>query len=347
MALLGQISVLALAGFGYLSDVQKIDQVLCQNDFQGAALIAKQGKILFVKGYGMANAEHQIPNTPSTVFRIGSITKQFTAVAILQLQESGKLNVHDPIANYLPDYPCGDRITIHHLLSHTAGIPSVTRLPNIAEIQRHPTEPIQVMRYFKHLPLEFAPGTDCHYSNSGYIVLGAIIEAVTGKSYESYVQEHFLTPLAMHATYVDRNQRLIPNRANGYSVDANGNVVNAEFVEMSFPHAAGAMASTVHDLFVWDCALQGDRLLTSESRARLFQVQGSSDKNCIQYGYGFFVDPANHSVGHMGSIEGFRAASYRTTKDGITIIILSNREETNAVEIQQMLHALLSQRWRR
>lgn len=325
---------------------QKIDSYLHEKHFQGTVLIAKQGRVLFSKGYGLANAEHNIPNTPNTVFRLGSITKQFTAVAILQLEEQGKLHVHDPISKYLPDYPRGDEITIHHLLTHTSGIPSITNFPNLAEIQRHPSTPKKVMAYFQDLPLEFEPGTDCKYSDSGYIVLGSIVEEASGVPYEKYLQDHFFSPLEMKATYFDHNQSLIPLRAAGYNVDTKGEVVNAEFIEMSFPHGAGSLASTAEDLYRWDRALKKNTLLSKESSEKLFQVQASSEKNQIAYGYGFFIDPEKHTVGHMGSIEGFRAASYRHLDDDVILIILSNQETTQAVSLEQELSSLLSSRWR-
>lgn len=348
------IKKLALSLFGGMLCIghasamnQEVDSYLRAKNFQGTVLIAKQGKILFSQGYGLANAEHYIPNSPKTVFRLGSITKQFTAVAILQLQEQNKLNVNDPISKYLPDYPRGNKITIRHLLTHASGIPNITKFTNLSEIERQPSTPDAVMAYFKALPLEFTPGTECKYSDSGYIVLGAIIEAVTAAPYEKYVQEHFFSPLGMKATYFDHNQSVIPNRASGYGLDAKGTVVNAEFIEMSFPHAAGSLASTVEDLYIWDRALTGDKLLSKQSRNQLFQVQASSEVNQISYGYGLFIDDKRHTIGHMGSIEGFRAALYRHLDDDVTLIILSNREDTQAVALEQQLSSIISSSWRR
>jgi CubicO group peptidase (beta-lactamase class C family) len=325
---------------------QKVDAYLRMKSFQGSVLIAERGKVLFSRGYGLANAEHQISNTPQTVFRLGSITKQFTAVAILQLQEQGALTVNDLISKFLPDYPQGNKITIHHLLTHTSGIPSITEFPNLSIIERQPSTPRQVMAYFKDLPLEFPPGTDCKYSDSGYIILGAIIEAVTHVSYEAYLQKQFFVPLGMKATYFDHNQRVILHRASGYGRDAQGEIINAEFIEMSFPHGAGSLASTVEDLYLWDRALTGERLLSKETRALLFRAQPSSGKNEITYGYGFFIDQKRGTVGHMGSIEGFRAALYRHVDCDMTLIVLSNQEETEAVALEQELFFLASSSWR-
>ncbi|MBS0629270.1 MAG: beta-lactamase family protein [Verrucomicrobia bacterium] len=310
---------------------RKIDAYLKAKQFQGAVLVAKGGKVLFSKGYGLANAEHRIPNCPQTVFRLGSITKQFTAVAILQLQEQGKLDVQDPITKYLPDYPNGDKITIHHLLTHTAGIPDITDFPNLAEIQRQPSTPAQVMAHFQDLPLEFEPGEKFKYSNSGYIVLGAIVEVVSGLGYERYLQENFFRPLNMHSTYLDRNQKIIPNRAAGYHLNAGGEIVNAEFIEMSFPHGAGAIASTVEDLYHWDRALKEGKLLSKQSTEQLFKVQAGT------YSYGLFIDQVTHAIGHKGSIEGFRASAYRYVDQDLTVILLSNREDVNIAALQQEL----------
>lgn len=323
---------------------QKVDTYLREKNFQGTVLIAKQGKVLFSQGYGFANAEHSIPNTSQTVFRLGSITKQFTAVAILQLQELDKLKIQDPISKYLPEYPQGNKITIHHLLTHTSGIPSITDFPNLVEIQRHPSTPEQVMAYFKDLPLEFEPGSDCKYSDSGYIVLGAIVERVAGISYAKYVQEHFFLPLGMKATYFDHNQSIIPHRAAGYSIGTTGEKINAEFIEMSFPHGAGSLASTVGDLYLWDRAVKEGKLLSKESTEKLFEVHAFSSKNQIAYGYGFFIDSEKCTIGHMGSIEGFRAASYRHLDDDVTLILLSNQESTQSTALVQELYFLLS--WR-
>ena len=324
---------------------QQIHGYLSDKNFQGAVLIAKEGKILFSQGFGLANVEHQISNATHTVYRLGSITKQFTAVAILQLQEQGLLNVNDPISKFFPIYPQEDKISIHHLLTHTSGIPSITEFPNLSQIQRHPSTPMQVMTYFQDLPLEFSPGTECKYSDSGYIILGAIVEAVSHCSYEEYLREHFFKPLNMQSTYFDHNQVIIPHRASGYAVKQDS-LVNAEFIEMSFPHGAGSLASTVEDLYLWDRALKEGKLLSPESNTLLFTVHAASIKNQMSYGYGFFIDVDKGTIGHMGSIEGFRAALYRYLDDDLTVIVLANRENISAVDLQEEL-AFLTRRYLR
>ncbi len=335
---------------------QEIDLFMTKSNFQGAVLIAKEGKILFKKGYGLSNHEHNIPNTTDTIFRIGSITKLFTAIAIMQLQEAGKLNVNDPIIKYLPTYPQlqGEQVTIHHLLSHTSGIPSITELPNILEIQRHPTSPQQTINFFKHLPLNFIPGTDCEYSDSGPIVLGAIIEAITNKTYSEYLQEHIFKPLKMKSTYFDYNHLVIPLHATGYGKNIKGDLTHPPYVDMSFPHASGALASTVEDLYLLDRGLKNGSLLKKESIAAIFRIQGSNINRRISYGYGLRIGPQNKGmeecessiVGHFGTIEGFEAALISYLNDDLSIILLSNVEKTEVRSIHKTLAKIINSRWR-
>lgn len=331
---------------------EEIDAYLKEHHFQGAALIAKEGKFFFNKGYGFANAEHQIPNTPQTVFRIGSITKLFTVVAILQLQEKGLLNVNDPIAKYIPDYPGGDKITIHHLLSHLSGIPSIYRFSNLPEIQRQATTPLQAMAHFKNLPLEFAPGKDCASSDSGYIILGAIIETITSKSYEEYLKEKIFRPLNMAATFYEHNHAVIPRRASGYQYQE-GMLRHASFIDMSLPHAAAALSSTVEDLHKFDQALKGTVLLSKASLDTLFTIHGSNAANKIASGYGFRIGPLNRGMeecqpdimGHFATIDGFEGAFIRYPHEDLTIILLANVEKTDVRSFHKNIARLLHS-WR-
>lgn len=202
---------------------KQIDQLLTKykeyGQFNGSALIAENGKIILKKGYGLANMEWDIPNQPSTKFRLGSISKQFTALLIVKLAEEGKLKLDVPITTYLSDYPkeTGDKITIHHLLTHTSGIPNYTSTPNfLRDKSRNPYTPEDFVKTFNKLPLEFTPGEKFRYSNSGYFLLGYIIEKVTGKTYEQYLQEIILTPLKMANTGYDHFEVILKNRAAGY-----------------------------------------------------------------------------------------------------------------------------------
>ena len=331
----------------------KIDSVLKENRFQGSALVAKKGQIVFKQSYGLANAEHQIHNTPQTVFRIGSITKEFTAVAILQLQEEGILKVSDSIAKYIPDYPHGDQITIHHLLSHTSGIPSIYRFPNLLEIQRQATTPLQAMAHFKDLPLSFIPGTDIESSDSGYIILGAIIERAAGKTYEEYLTENIFQPLQMNSTYYEHNHSVIPNRASGYQ-ENEGKLTHASFIDMSLPHAAAALSSTVEDLNRFDQALKRTDFITQSMRDALFTIHGSNAAKQIASGYGFRIGPLNRGmegcepsiIGHFGTIDGFESAMISYPDDDLTIILLSNIEKTDLRSFHKKIAALFHASWR-
>lgn len=333
--------------------VEKIDTFFMDKQFHGAVLIAKGDQILFSHGYGFANREYKILNAPNTVFRIGSITKQFTAIAILKLQERHLLHVSDPISKYLTDYPNGDKITIHHLLSHSSGIPSITDFSNLTDIQKHPSQPLQTLNYFKYLPLEFVPGTDCKYSDSGYIVLGAIVEVVSGKQYENYLCENLLNPLDMHATYDESRHVAIPHRALGYITGENSR--QAAYIDMSFPHGAGALVSTVDDLYKWNRALlNGSFPLSKQSLDSLFTIQAFSKANTIAYGYGFMIGTQNERmeasprsiIGHFGSIEGFEAASMFYPDDELMVILLSNQEKTNVGSFHQALEHMVHAYWR-
>ncbi|MFH7028713.1 MAG: serine hydrolase domain-containing protein [Heteroscytonema crispum UTEX LB 1556] len=278
------------------------------NKFIGSVFIAQKGKILADKGYGMANYELDIPNTPQTIFRLGSITKQFTAMAIVQLQEKGLLNVNDPIIKYIPDYPpeTGKQITIHHLLTHTSGIPNFTGFPDYLETMMLPSPVEKTIARFKDKPLEFQPGEKFNYSNSGYILLGYIVEKVSGKTYETYLHENIFQPIGMKNTGYDHHSTILKNRASGYSLGNDG-LINTAYIDMSMPYAAGALYSTVEDLYLWDRALYTEKLVSKTSLNKMFTPFKED------YGYGWFITKAfNHNlVTHNGRINGFSTNIHR------------------------------------
>ena len=228
-------------------------------------------------GYGMANLEHDVPNTPQTKFRLGSITKQFTAMAILILQERGKLKVEDKVKKYLPDAPkAWDEITIHHLLTHTSGIPNYTAYPEFLK-----TLPVRVtlkelIAKFKDKPLDFKPGEKFRYSNSGYVVLGQIIEKVSGKNYASFLKEAIFDPLGDERHGLrQRHAPILKHRASGYTRRLGIVLTNCDYLDMSIPHAAGALYSTVEDLLKWDQALySGEARAQEVARGDVHAVQG-------------------------------------------------------------------------
>ena len=233
---------------------QQIEQLLSKyneyGQFNGSALVAENGKVIFKKGFGSANMEWNILNQPDTKFRLGSISKQFTALLIVKLAEEGKIKLDVPITTYLPDYPKenGSKITIHHLLTHTSGIPNYTNAPNfLKDKARDPYTPEAFAKTFSSLPLDFAPGEKFNYSNSGYFLLGCIIEKITGKTYEQNLQETIFTPLKMVNTGYDHSEVVLKNRAAGYEKEGK-KIVNASYIDMSMPYAAGSLYSTVEEL---------------------------------------------------------------------------------------------------
>jgi CubicO group peptidase (beta-lactamase class C family) len=316
--------------------VEKLDELLNlyhnYGKFNGSALVANQGKIILKKGYGMANMEWDIPNQPNTKHRLGSITKQFTAMLILQLAAEGKLDLHAPVTTYLPDYPKenGDKITTHHLLTHTSGIPNYTSFPGfMANETRNPYTPEAFVEKFADKPLDFEPGERFSYSNSGYFLLGVIIEKLSGKSYEQMLQENIFEPLKMKDTGYDHHGEIIKNRATGY--EKNGNQVeNSRYLDMSIPYAAGSLYSTVEDLFLWDQALYTNKLLSKNYMDLYFAPHIPSGSQHYAYGWGVGKVPIGNStdsiqiISHGGGINGFNTNILRAPKEKFLVVLLNN-----------------------
>ncbi len=288
--------------------------------FNGAALVADHGRVVFEKGYGLANMEWNIPNTPDTKFRLGSITKQFTATLVMQLVEQGKIDLTATISRYLPDYPqpAAGRITIHELLNHTSGIPGYTELPKFGAKSREASKPSDFVAFFSKRGLLFEPGSKFSYSNSGFFLLGVILEKITSKPYERLLRERILDPAGMHDTGYDSTAPLLPKRAWGYDSTLNG-YRNASFIDMSLPFSAGSLYSTAEDLFRWDRALYTDRILSRASKDKMF-TPGLSD-----YGYGWFIRKgAVTTVEHDGGINGFNTLISRDLEPQRLIVLLNN-----------------------
>lgn len=314
-------------------DVQKnIDALLKQyydyGQLNGAVLVGDKGKVVYEKGFGMANMEWGIPNTAETKFRIGSITKQFTATLILQLVEEGKIKLDGKLSDYLPDYrkDTGSRVTIHQLLNHTSGIPSYTSNPEF--FPKHSRDAYAVPEFVKTFAsgdLEFEPGAKFSYNNSGYTLLGAIIEKVTGKPYETVLSERILKPLGMTNTGYDHHATILEKRASGYQRTREG-FINAPYLDMSLPYAAGSIYSTVEDLYKWDQALHEGTILSAESRKLMF-TPGLSN-----YGYGVGIDDRTLGktdqkikvISHSGGINGFNSLMTRAVDKRQTVVILDN-----------------------
>jgi CubicO group peptidase (beta-lactamase class C family) len=323
------------------ADIQaKVDEYMQRQievyAFSGSILIARGGQVLVSEGYGMADLEHEAPNTPQTKYRLGSVTKQFTAMLVMQLQEKGMLSVDDPLTKYIPDYPNGEKITIHHLLTHTSGIPNFTSFPDYQETMTLPSPPEKSIERFKDKPLDFEPGEKFSYSNSGYILLGYIIEKATGRSYEDLLRERILQPLGMDDTGYDHTETVLKNRASGYAIGAD-ELINCSYLDMTIPHAAGALYSTVEDLYKWDRALYADKLVGKASLEMMF----TPFKGNYAYGWGVREESGRKIIAHAGGINGFVTMISRYVNDDAVVIVLSNLETVSTGKISHDLAAIL------
>ena len=305
-------------------EVNRMDQIVRSyvdnKQFMGTALVARGDQVLFSKGYGYANLEWNVPNAPDTKFRLGSVTKQFTAASILLLEERGKLNINDPVKKYLPDAPSAwDRITIYHLLTHTSGVPNFTSFPDYAKLEPFAATPEQLVARFRDRALDFQPGEKWNYSNSGYVLLTLLLEKVSGESYEKFVRENIFSPLGMKDSGYDSNSAVIPHRAAGYTPGKNG-VENAGFIHMSIPQGAGALYSTTEDLLKWEVGLFGGKLLKPATLAKMTTPFKDN------YALGLQVETvAGHkAIQHGGGIEGFNTNLAYYPDDKLTVVVLGN-----------------------
>jgi CubicO group peptidase (beta-lactamase class C family) len=312
-----------------------LDKLTKARLFSGSVLIARDGKVLISNGYGEADREKHLVNTAQTKFRIGSLTKQFTAMAILILQTQGKLNVHDRICTYLSECPATwQQITLHHLLTHTSGIPNFTSFPDFQTTMRSPSSPTQTIARFKGKPLDFQPGEKFSYSNSGYVVLGDIIERASGATYEAFLRDNIFVRLQMVDSGYDHNN---DDLAVGYRDQT---IVPADFIDMSIPYAAGGLYSTVEDFYRWDQALYTDKLIPKNLRDMMFTPFAlMSDRAGFGYGYGWGIGKeGNHLlISHEGGINGFHSVIARYPNDETVIIILGNRQDMDLFEMRTQI----------
>jgi len=290
------------------------------NAFMGAVLVVEGDQTLLDKGYGMANLEWNIPNAPDVKFRLGSLTKQFTATLVLLLQQDGKLHVEDPVSKYLPDAPKSwEKITLANLLGHTSGIPNFTSDKEFGKWSASTHTPQEEIAFFRDKPLDFEPGTKFSYSNSNYEVLGVVIEKVSSQKYGDLLHDRIFQPLGMQDTGLDTDQLILPKRAQGYS-PGKGGLVNARSASMSVPWAAGSMYSTTGDLLRWEHALFGGKILNDAS-LKAMTTPGKGD-------YGFGVGVTQHDgvkvVSHNGGIEGFNTYLTYVPDRKIAVVVLSN-----------------------
>lgn len=329
----------------------KIDEVMrshaAAEDFSGSVLVARDGRILYQHAFGYANLEWKIPNDLQTKFEIGSMTKQFTALLVLQLVNDARINLDGHLSDYLPYYrkDTGNRVTVRQLLSHTSGIPNFISMPGFLDgpASRTTYRVKDFAQRYCSGDLEFDPGTKFNYSNSGYFLLGAVLEQVSGISYEQLLKDRILTPLGMNDSGYARSDTIILHRASGYERSSNG-LQNARFYDMSIPFAAGAMYSTVGDLFLWDQALYGERLLPANLRELLFKP------NLENYGFGWgilipalgFPNAGETVLMHGGAIFGFQSVIERIPKRNELIVLLDNTDSHNLLEIALEIRRALS-----
>ncbi|MDJ0656951.1 MAG: serine hydrolase [Xanthomonadales bacterium] len=340
---LGLVLLLGLTAAHGNTAYREILEASYPSDGPGAAvLVVKKGEVVYRDAHGMANIELGVPLRPDHVFRLGSITKQFTGAAIMLLVEEGKVDLDAPIQTYLPDYPDhGHTITTRHLLTHTSGIFSYTSIPGYmgsGEIRADLTTD-ELVEVFDDLEMNFAPGERYSYSNSGYVLAGAIIEKVSGMSYADFVQQRIFDPLGMTNSHYGGPQ-MIPGRASGYSQDGEG-VVNAEFLSMTQPHAAGSLLSSVDDMQKWNEALFGGEILSKESMAEMIKPFELNDGEESRYGLGLSVEEfrGETSVSHGGGIHGFTTHGRWLPDQDIYVIALTN---TNGQSPQYLADRLAS-----
>ncbi len=291
-------------------------------EFNGSVLVVQKGKTIYQKSFGMADREWSVPNTNQTKYRIGSVTKQFAAAAILRLNEEGKLQLEDKLSKYFPDYPKGDSVTIHMLLNHTSGIKNYTDLPEFWPKAILPLSHDSMIAIFKNKPYDFSPGTQWNYSNSGYYLLGVIVEKVSGKKFTDFLQQEIINKAGLKNTSMDRLDSVLALRAKGYAKNRTGGFSQAMFISMEGPYSAGAMFSTVEDLVTWTKALHENKILSPSSTIKMITPYKNN------YGYGLDIDSlkTHKRVWHNGGIPGFSSHLAYYPADDLYVAAISNNE---------------------
>lgn len=305
--------------------------------FAGTVLIAIGGEILFHQGFGLADHEARVAHGTQSKFRTGSLTKQFTAAAILQLKEQGRLALDDALAKHYPEAPEHWRdVRLFHLLTHTSGIPSYTSLPSFFEREaRQERTPEEIVALTRDAPLHFAPGSAFKYNNGGYVILGHVLERLTEMTYEAYLTQNILRPLGLDNTGYEKTDEILPFGARGYRLD-NGRFAKAAFLAMSLPHAAGSVYSTASDLFAWLQALKAAKPIGAASVELMMRDHGHG------YGMGFGVQSqfARKHLVHAGGINGFSVVMSHYPEDDLTILALANIQAAPVQKLARDLAAL-------
>ena len=308
----------------------KVDEILQtqfkSNETGAVALVAKKGNVIYRKAFGKANLELDVDMVPENVFEVGSITKQFTSVSILMLLEEGKLSLEDDITKFIPDYPTNEKqITVHHLLTHTSGIKSYTSMQKFGKVTTKDVEPLKFIDFFKNEPMDFEPGEKYKYNNSGYFILGYIVEKVSGMSYPKFVEEQIFKKLNMNSSYYGSHTKLIKNRAAGYR-KRNGEYSNAQYISMTLPYAAGSIMSNVDDMLKWQTAIRNNTLVKKETIDKAFTNYTLNNGKKINYGYGWSFNEINGvpTLEHGGSIPGYKSMGVYVPSEDVYVIVFSN-----------------------
>lgn len=309
----------------------EIDAIVAEHielDGPGVAVaVVQAGEVLHARGYGYANLEWRQPIAPDTVFCIGSLTKPFTATAIMLLERDGRLRLDDPITAYLPDYPMGERtVTIAHLLSHRSGIANFVTQPGFWERTAQTDHtPAELLPLFTDLPPNFAPGECYSYSNSGYCLLGLIVERVSGLPYGEFMRRRVFAPLGMFSSHYMLHAPIIPHRASGYTRTDHG-YDHAPRFSMTLPHAAGGLGATLGDLIQWDQAMRTHELLDAATEERMRTPLRLNDGRGEDYGLGWALSDyrGRRVVHHAGGVPGFSSFYGHFVEDDTTIVVLSN-----------------------
>jgi len=319
----------------------KVDSLLVnvfkdKNGPGGEFLVSKAGKIIYQKSFGKSNLELDVNLASENIFQIGSITKQFTAISVLILEEKGKLSVNDPVSKYIPDYPLGDKMTIHHLLTHTSGIKDFTKMKSLQEISQKEMTPKMIVDFFKNEPVDFAPGEKFAYNNSGYIILGYIIELVSGETYEDFIQKNIFEKAGMTKSFYASDRKIIPKRAYGYQKKENG-YVNKTQISLSIPFSSGSLMSTTGDMLKWQNALNQNLLLNPETLRKAFTKYKLNDGQEFTYGYGWYLSEINGAQlrKHSGSVFGFKSMGVYIPSEDIYVIGLTNCDCNSPTQVTE------------
>jgi CubicO group peptidase (beta-lactamase class C family) len=324
---------------------EQLDDLLTKDNplFSGSILVARDGEVLLSKGYNFANWELKVPNSAQTKFRISSINKPITATLIMMLVERGFIELDSQICTYLQDCPEDwVEISIRNLLNHTSGIPEYTTLLDAGIDSRLPHNSNGLIELFRDEPLNFAPGESYQYSNSNYVLLGAIIEGATSTFYDNFLQQALLAPLEMENSGMDDPREVLDKRAAGYEILGRA-MANAPYLDMTNAFATAGMYSTVEDLYLWDQALYSNQLLSEESLEAMYTPNFGADGSGGEYGLGWQIDEfqGHRKVGHSGRINGFRTYLGRYIDDRITIILLSNIETEEVPDLVEEMEEII------